>query len=136
MNKADILERLLATEMMKMHPNEAIGYAWEYFNSCPFTWYGHSSYLNQRTMIQICGDETIGYPIGTVLHLTHDGDIYGTSESIDENGNIFGENPIFYYGHFEIDNHKFNLLFEELKNGKILFVPKPEASVIYQDMMG
>jgi hypothetical protein len=130
-----VLERLLARAMLQMHPNEATGYAWQYLYDNPFTWYGNSDNLNKRTTVQVCESENwFGYPEGTILHLTHTGEVYGTSESIQENGDLFGEEPIFYYADFEIDNHDFELSFDQLREGKILFVPKIEASALYHSM--
>jgi hypothetical protein len=134
-NRAIVLERLLANEMLKMHPSDALGCAWEYFYAEPFTWYGYSEKLNQRTIVEYCYyDNHFGYPAGTVLHLTHNGEVYGTSETIQENGELFGTNPMFYYDHFPIDTQNFDLSFDQLREGKIRFVPKIEASALYNSM--
>jgi hypothetical protein len=124
------LERVLAKQMLKMHPSEANGCAWEYFNSAPFKWYGHSSKINKKTEIFVSTDLiNFGYPRGTILHFTKDNTIYGTSTDFDENENIYGEKPIFYTGYFEINNHDFELSFDALEIGEIQFVPKKEAGI-------
>ena len=134
-NRAIVLERLLAREMLKMTPHEAHGYAWHYFYAQPFTWYGNSSYLNLCTNIEICqANNWYGYPEGTILHLTHNGAIYGTSESRKENGDLFGAKPIFYNADFEIDNQDFELSYDQLHEGRIRFTPRIEASASYNSM--
>jgi hypothetical protein len=128
------LERMMAREMLKMHPRDAIANAWEYFNSDPFPWYGNSFHLNRPTTVMVCpANDTSGYPEGTVLHFTHTWEIYGTSETIKDD-ELLGTEPVFYYGYFEIDNHDFELSFKELHNGRIMFTPKEEASAAYHDM--
>jgi hypothetical protein len=129
------LERMMTREMLKMHPDEAIRNAWEYFYSDPFPWYGNSFRLNRPTTVRVCpANDTSGYPEGTILHFTHTGEIYGTSETIMDD-ELLGTEPVFYYGYFEIDNHDFELSFVELHNGRIMFTPKPEASAAYHDMI-
>ena len=131
-NRTKVLEQMMAREMLKMHPNDALACAWEYFDAEPFTWYGCSDKLNLRTTIEYCdSDNWFGYPEGTVLHFTHIGEVYGTSETTNENGELFGIDPIVYYDHFLIDNHDFELSFEDLERGKILFIPKMQASAEY-----
>ena len=134
--KVCVLERLLAEQMLKIHPNDAIGIAWEYHSSVPFKWYGDSSKLNIYTEIEICCDgDRSGYPEGTILHYTHDRQIYGTSKDLDKDGKPYGEHPMFYMGNFEIENHDFELSFDALQNGKIQFVPKKEAAFDYKPVL-
>ena len=135
MTQAIILERLLARAMLNMSPMERDGYAWQYLYANPFIWHGNSSCLNLRTTIQICQAKNwYGYPEGTILHLTHNGSVYGTSETIQDNGDLIGEEPIFYNADFEIDNHNFELSYDELQEGRIRFIPKKEASAAYNSM--
>jgi hypothetical protein len=130
--KIEYLESKLANEMLKMSKLDAIRNAWEYFNVEPHTWYGHSSTLNKKTIVHMCFDEDgLGYSEGTILHMTENYDIYGTSEFRQENGDKFGSNPIFYYGNFPINTHDFELSFEDLTHGKIIFKPKKEAAFNY-----
>ena len=58
---------------------------------------------------------------GDPVHFNQQLDILGTIKDL-------GYYPIFYYGSFEIDNHDFELCFEELKNHKIVFKPKKECA--------
>jgi hypothetical protein len=129
--KKNALEDILSKLMLKMHKNEAIDYAWDYFYKAPYTWKGHSSKLNIKTTLEIyykiLPTDTL-YEEGTILHYTHTGSIYGTSTDKDENGIPYGEQPIFYYGSFEIDNYNFELCFDTLTKGRIEFVPKKEAA--------
>jgi hypothetical protein len=123
------LERVLAKQMLKMHPSEALDCALDYYYSAPFKWHGHSSKINKKTEIFVCDNLiNFGYPPNTILHFTNENTIYGSSTDKDENGITYGEEPIYYFGNFEIDNHDFELSFDELKNGKIQFVPKKEAA--------
>jgi hypothetical protein len=132
--KAIALERLLTELMLNMHPDDAIGIAWEYHNTHPFKWYGDSSKLNIYTELENCYDgDGSGYPEGTILHYTHDRQIYGTSKDLDPSGKPYGEQPMFYMGYFEIDNHDFELSFLALQFGKIQFVPKKEAGFEYNN---
>ena len=130
--KIEYLESKLANVMLKMSKLDAIRYAWEYFNIEPYTWYGHSSKLNKKTIIHLCFHEDgLGYSEGTILHMTENYDVYGTSEYRQENGDTFGSKPIFYYGNFKIDNHDFELSIEDLNHGKIIFKPKKEVAFDY-----
>jgi hypothetical protein len=126
--RAIALEHLLAKKMLSMDRREAIDVAWEYYFSAPFTWYGHSSKLNIKTELEILHDDINGFTEGTILHYTHNRDIYGTSTDLDEFGIPYGEQPIFYMGCFEINNHDFELSFEALEIGEIQFIPKKEAA--------
>ena len=129
------LIRLLAHQMLKMSPEEAIAIAWEYFNAEPFTWRGNSFHLNRRTTVVTClADNEFGYPEGTILHFTHTGKFYGTNDTINDDGELLGSEPVFYRGNFEIDNFNFELSFKDLEHGVILFTPRFEASADYYDM--
>ena len=128
------LERILAKQMLKMHPSEALGCAWEYFYAAPFKWRGRSCLLNLKTEMFTCTDLiNFGYPRGTILHFTKENTIYGKSMDVDENENPYGERPIFYIGNFEINNHDFELSYEDLKKGKINFIPKKRAAFDISD---
>ena len=123
--KADTLERILAKKMLEMTPLEAEMCAWEYFYEAPFKWYGLSSCLNIKTEVfTCCKIINFGYPCGTILHFTKENTIYGKSTDVDELGNCYGEQPIFYIGHFKINNHDFELSYDDLKKGEIKFIPK------------
>ena len=126
-------ERILSELMLKMNKRDAIGLAWEYFYMSPYTWKGNSSKLNITTIPESCKEN--GKQI--VLHYTHaannpynpiKGELYCKSTDKDEFGNEVGEQPIFYYGRFEIDKNNFELSFERLKEGFIEFEPKNDAS--------
>ena len=124
------LERVLAKQMLKMHPSEATECAWEYFQAAPFKWYGDSSKLNIKTEVfKCCTLINFGYPLGTILHFTKANTIYGTSNDVDGNGIKYGEQPIFYTGHFDINNQDFELSFDALEIGEIQFVPKKKAGI-------
>lgn len=120
-------ERILSELMLKMDKQEANAVAWEYFYKCPYTWNGNSAKLNIKTSPQF--HEENGKTI--VIHYTSKGELYCKSTDKDEHGNDVGEQPIFYYGRFEIDNHYFELSYERLKDGFIEFEPKKEASFLY-----
>jgi hypothetical protein len=122
-------ERILSKLMLKMDKRIAINVAWEYFNQSPYMWKGHSSKLNIKTTVRTYDEEDGQYPVGTILHYIQDGKtVYCKSTDINELGIEVGEQPIFYYGSFEIDNHNFELCFDRLKEGVIEFKPKQEAS--------
>ena len=127
-DKASSSERLLSTLMLNMHKSEAIGVAWHFFYKAPYMWKGHSSKLNIKTRLENYYEDDGKFPIDTVLHYTQDGKIYCKSTDKDKDGNEYGEQPIFYWGEFEIDNHDFELCFDRLKEGVIEFKPKQEAS--------
>lgn len=117
-------ENILAKLMLKMTKRQANGFAWDYFYKAPYCWNGHSSELNLKTRLEIYYEEDGNeYPEGTILHYRDDGTIYGTSTDKDKDGIELGEQPIYYYGSFEIDNFNFELCFDRLKEGRILFVP-------------
>jgi hypothetical protein len=118
----NILESILAKKLLTMTKKDAENIAWEYFYNAPVCWSGHSSILNKRTIIHVCGINE-SYPEGTILHYTQSYTFYGKSTDKDEFGRELGEEPIFYYGEFYIDDN-FQLSFEELKNEKIKFIPK------------
>ena len=141
-------ERILSELMLKMNKSDAIGFAWEYFYMSPYTWKGNSSNLNIKTITETCQEN--GKAI--VLHYTHaltkrevinrdatnrevtnrdainpiKGELYCKSTDKDEFGNEVGEEPIFYYGRFDIDKNNFELSFDRLKEGFIEFEPKKE----------
>ena len=140
--KIESTERILSKLMLKMDKKMAISVAWEYFYMSPYMWKGYSSKLNIRTRVGTYQEdspvpiglyETVGQvgPIGTVIHYTHQNTVYCKSTDINELGTEFGEQPIFYYGSFEINNHDFELCFDRLKEGFIEFKPKQEASYYY-----
>ena len=132
-------ERILSKLMLKMDKRIAINVAWEYFNQSPYMWNGHSSKLNIKTTVRTYDEEDGQYPVGTVVHYIQDGKtaycktaycktVYCKSTDINELGIEVGEQPIFYYGSFEINNHNFELCFDRLKEGFIEFKPKQDAS--------
>ena len=83
-------------------------------------WEGNSKLLNIKTEIFTCTDLiNFGYLPKTILHFTHDDKIYGTSE-------LYGTDPIFYDGVFDINLHDFTLSQLWLKQGKIKFEPNSE----------
>ena len=124
-------EEILASKMLTMHPSEAIDAAWYYFQKRPWRWTGDSLLLNITSTIGNY-DDIYEYPNekelaneglvnGDPVHFNQQLDILGTIKDL-------GHYPIFYYGSFEIDNHDFELCFEELKNHKIVFKPKKECA--------
>jgi len=124
-------EEILASKMLTMHPSEAIDAAWYYFQKRPWRWTGDSLLLNITSTIGNY-DDIYEYPNekelaneglvnGDPVHFNQQLDILGTIKDL-------GYYPIFYYGSFEIDNHDFELCFEELKNHKIVFKPKKECA--------
>jgi len=122
------MERILAKKMLAMHPSEAIDAAWAYFYYEPFTWHGDSRRLNIKTELEILHEDINGFVADTVVHRRHDGTIYCTSTDLDEYGIPYGEDPLFYIGDFEINNHDFELNFDALEIGEIQFIPKKEAA--------
>jgi hypothetical protein len=125
------LKYTLSKKMLTMDTAEAIKYAWNYFYRAPFKWYGHSSKLNIKTEVFTCSELfNFGYPSGTILHFTQENTIYGKSTDINENGKPYGNNPIYYWGNFEINNYDFELSFDALKIGEIQFIPKKEIQII------
>ena len=128
---AETEETNLARKMLTMHPSEAIDAAWYYFQKRPWRWTGDSLLLNITSTIGNY-DDIYEYPNekelaneglvnGDPVHFNQQLDILGTIK-------VLGHYPIFYYGSFEIDNHDFELCFEELKNHKIVFNPKKECA--------
>ena len=124
-------EEMLATKMLTMHPSEAIDAAWYYFQKRPWRWTGDSLLLNITSTIGNY-DDIYEYPNekelaneglvnGDPVHFNQQLDILGTIKDL-------GHYPIFYYGSFEIDNHNFELCFEELKKHKIVFKPKKNCA--------
>jgi len=123
---------IISNLFLKMYPNDAIRFAWDYFYKAPYRWNGHSSKLNLKTRLGIYYEEDGNeYPEGTILHYTDEDTIYGTSTDKDKDGIELGEQPIFYYGSFEIDNFNFELCFDTLKEGRIEFIPRKDASFDY-----
>ena len=122
-------ETTLAIKMLSMHPNDALGEAWEYLYKNPWKWSGDSRLLNIKSTIDNYNDiyeytNDKGLVNGELVHFNHEMEILGTIKDL-------GHYPIYYHGSFEIENHDFELCFEELKNHKIVFKPKKECAPDY-----
>jgi hypothetical protein len=124
--QSDLLEYILADELLKLSKQEAEDIAWAYFFKAPWSWHGCSSKLNIYTQVHICDEnDESGYPKGTILHYTHTSTLYCTSNDTNEDDIPYGSNPIEYYGEFNITRQNFELYWPDLELlRKIKFIPK------------